>query len=116
MEVLFFNLSLNLRSPRVRVGSELPPSLTSKTPNHYSPCRAGSGLADLRSTALLQSSLPLTSLFSITLESFTAHPVVPPERMLQPNSQALTVVLAGFTVMNAAQKLYFCYTLDAVSY
>jgi hypothetical protein len=61
MEVLFFNLSLNLRSSHrffvFRAGSELFPSLTSKTPNHYSLRLFGPGLADLRSTALLQSSL-----------------------------------------------------------
>jgi len=45
MEVLFFNLSLNLRFPLLSAGSELPSSLTT------------SNLADLRSTAFLQSSL-----------------------------------------------------------
>jgi hypothetical protein len=76
MEVLFFNLSLNLRSPHqiliARAGPELPPSLTSKTPNHYSPRREGPSLADLRSTALLQSSLLLN--FSFQFSYSTSSP------------------------------------------
>ena len=90
MEVLFFNLSLNLRFPGLsifgsRPGFELPSSL-------HKPL-----LADLRSTALL-----LSSFFS--------------DFFLLSTPMQGSRVLAGFTVMNAATELLFCYTLDAVSY
>jgi hypothetical protein len=93
MEVLLFNLSLNLRFSGLSIfGSrprlELPSSLTSH-------------LADLRSTAVLLSSF--FSDFSLNLY---------PMRPFRQGSH----VLAGFTVMNAATELLFCYTLDAVSY
>src|SRR5579883_1469344 len=83
MEVLFFNLSLNLRSLGLSSLGSYPGTRASLQPtSHWLRKRFRSAaLADLRSTAVLLSSLLfLTSLFD--------H-----------------YVLAGFTVMNAATKL-----------